>query len=123
MRIILIFILIYPHVRRAALHIDGHVRRFHPEIPDLRLLVVEDQLPAVFHQGGTGKPGLLEQPVYLFSQPSLGKRYVKHPPVLLPSVSPACSEIRQTRWPGPSAPSCASAGHTARRSARCRESR
>ena len=63
----------HAHVRRAALHVDGHVRGLHPEVAHPRGLVFEDQLAVRLQDRRALIARRREHGVDLFAQPPLGE--------------------------------------------------
>ncbi len=68
----------HAEVRGAALHIDGHVRRFDPEIAYTGGGVFKQQFAAVVEDGVAGVAGRRKEAVDLFPEPPLGQGHVEH---------------------------------------------
>ena len=65
-------------VRRAVLHVDGHVAGLHQEVADARLSVLHHQLPGVGVVFRAAVAHARQQVVNLVSQAALGQGHVQH---------------------------------------------
>ena len=68
----------HAHVRRAVLHVDGHVAGLDQEVAHAALRVFKHELSVVLVDGGALVPDAGEQPVHLIAQPALGQRNRQH---------------------------------------------